>query len=253
VTQVSRAIVRSVAAGLALGLVLWSSSALSRSTSSASASATSSSLTVACGVVPGTQFRVISRTETCVITLAVRHSFSLSLSSGFRWSGLHASSPALVQSASSGPPNGGLTSLITAKKVGRVTLQAMGVMVCAPGVACPELARLWSLVVLVSAKPSEPIVLALTIADGGRQYSLRTGDQLSMNLVGPSAYVWNPVVSSAPRVLRVISTGGGSVAVASLVARGPGRSHVSAIDNPRCYPQCLAPSRIFQVGVLVSR
>jgi hypothetical protein len=129
----------------------------------------------------------------------------------------------------------------------------MGVMVCAPSVACPELARLWSLVVLVSAKPSDPIALALTISDGGRQYSLRTGDRLSINLVGPSAYVWKPVVSSAPSVLAVVSAAGGSVAAASLVARGPGRSHVSAIDNPRCYPQCLAPSRIFQVEVLVSK
>lgn len=251
-TRVPRTIVRSVAAGLALGLILWSSPALSSSASSAT-SATSASLTAACGVVPGTQFRVISRTAPCVITLAVRHSFSLSLSSGFRWGVLHASSPALVESASSGPPSGGLTSLITTKKVGRVTLSATGVMVCAPGVACPALARLWSLVVLVSAKPSEPIALALTIADGGRQYSLRTGDHLSINLIGPSAYVWKPVVSSAPRVLRMVSTKGGSVAVASLVARGPGRSQVSAIDSPRCYPQCLAPSRIFQVEVLVSR
>ena len=125
-------------------------------------------------------------------------------------------------------------------------------MVCAPGVACPALARLWRLDVVVSAKPSSPITLAIGSADSGRRYSLRVRDHISIDLHGPSAYVWQPVVSSAPGVLRVVSANAGPVARASLVARSPGRSTVSAIDNPRCYPQCLAPSRIFRVLLFVS-
>jgi hypothetical protein len=33
---------------------------------------------------------------------------------------------------------------------------------------------------------------------------------------------------------------------------GSGKASVVAVDNPNCYPQCLVPSRLLQVGVTVS-
>ena len=237
-----------LALGIALGLLIWSSPVLS-----ARASATESpSLVSACGVAPSAQLRVLSKVEPCVIVVAVGHSFRLSLSANFRWSALHASSSALSESEIAGPASGGLGALVSAHRTGRVTLVATGVMVCATGVACSALARLWSIVVLVGAQPSSPVTLELNLADNARQYSLRPGDHLSIDLLGPRLYVWGRVISSRPNVLRVTSSSAGSNAHASLVARSPGRSTVSAVDNPRCYPQCLAPSRVFRVQVLVS-
>ena len=221
----------------------------------ASASATSAppNLSAACGLATGTQYRALVRTEPCVISLAVGDSFRLALDKSFRWGGLHASSGAVHESTASGPPSGGLSSIVTARSVGRVTLSATGVMVCAPGVACPALARLWVLQVVVTASRSTPVNLAVAVTDSGRQYYLRVGDHLLFKLVGPGAYLWKPLVSSAPKVLAVVSSRGGSVAYANVVGRSPGRSVASAIDNPRCYPQCLPPSRIFQVSVIVAR
>ena len=237
-----------LALGVALGPLIWSSPAFSVRASAA----TSPSLVGACGVVPSGQVRVLSRVEPCVMVVAVGHSFRLSLSANLRWSDLHASSSALSESVTAGPAGGGLGALVSAHRTGRATLVATGVMVCATGVACPALARLWSLVVLVGAQPSSPVTLELNLADNARQYSLRPGDHLSIDLLGPRLYVWGRVVSSRPNVLGVTSSSAGPNVHASLVARSPGRSAVSAVDNPRCYPQCLAPSRVFLVQVLVS-
>ena len=97
-----------------------------------------------------------------------------------------------------------------------------------------------------------PSSIQVTSADNGRSFSLRVGQSLSLALTGYSAATWTEPVSSNGAVLRLTTATSGQSATASFVAVAPGRSEVSATNNPRCYPECLPPSRLFVVNVTVS-
>jgi hypothetical protein len=101
--------------------------------------------------------------------------------------------------------------------------------------------------------PDAPITRVLTQAQSGRSYSLRVGDLLIVNLSGPASYSWTPSVSSDQAVLLRWSVSSGRSTHAIFVAGAAGRSRVTAVDNPKCYPQCASPSRPFSVTVTVSR
>jgi len=100
-----------------------------------------------------------------------------------------------------------------------------------------------------TATPSRTITV--TQADSGRSYALHRGDHLIVQLTGPSFYIWTEPSSSNQAVLQRTGGSTGATASAAFVARSTGKATVSAIDNPNCYPQCLPPSRLFEVGVSV--
>ena len=93
--------------------------------------------------------------------------------------------------------------------------------------------------------------ITVTQADSGRSYTLRVGDRLVVHLSGPSIYTWTKPVSSDQAVLRRTGGSSGSEATATFVAEAKGAVKVTAMDNPNCYPQCLAPSFLFVVSVSV--
>ena len=100
-----------------------------------------------------------------------------------------------------------------------------------------------------------PVPLSRTItvtqADSGRSYTLHKNDHLVVRLSGPSFYTWTEPASSDQSVLQRTKGSSGSSATGTFVARAKGKAQVTAIDNPNCYPQCLAPSRLFEVNVSV--
>jgi hypothetical protein len=249
----SRAATRRRLLGLVASAVVVVGSAGSTMIAAAtSTTPTTPILTAACAVVPQAQLRVISLSAPCIVSVARNGVIKLSLSPGFRWSALHSSNRSVRVTSVVGPATGGLTAKATGVYVGRASLTATGVMVCPAGVACPALARLWSLVVLVRPSWASPVTLNITTVDQNRHVTLHRGDHLNLSLVGSSIYKWTPISSSAPAVLRRVSTSAGTTVRASFLAVGPGRAVVSAVDNPTCYPQCLPPSRVFQVSVLVT-
>jgi predicted secreted protein len=97
-----------------------------------------------------------------------------------------------------------------------------------------------------------PTTRTLTQAQDGRSYSLRVGDRLIVNLTGASSYSWTPSVSSNQAVLLRRAASSGSSTTASFVAGSAGKSRITAVDNPKCSPQCASPSRLFSVSVTVT-
>ncbi len=95
--------------------------------------------------------------------------------------------------------------------------------------------------------------ITVTQADGGRRYSLHEGARLFIQLIGPAIYTWSEPVSSNGTVLERSVGSSGNIATATFVAKSTGQVRVTAIDNPNCYPQCLPPSRLFELTVSVVR
>lgn len=102
-------------------------------------------------------------------------------------------------------------------------------------------------VALTSARVAR--TTTVTPSDSGGRYRLRVGDHLVVRLSGASIYRWTVPTSLHGTVLMRTAV---TVASATFVARSPGQSRVSAVGNPVCYPQCLAPSRLFVVDVTVT-
>jgi hypothetical protein len=93
--------------------------------------------------------------------------------------------------------------------------------------------------------------VTVTQANSGRNYTLHVGTRLVVKLSGPSIYTWTESVSSNQAVLqRLKGTSGGS-SVATFVAKSKGHARITATGNPKCYPQCLMPSRLFSIQVTV--
>ncbi len=98
---------------------------------------------------------------------------------------------------------------------------------------------------------ASPGSITVTQADSGKSYSLREGDRLYIQLTGPAIYTWSAPVSSNGTVLELSVGSSGIIATATFVARSTGQVRVTAVGNPSCYPQCLAPSRLFVLTVSV--
>ncbi len=105
--------------------------------------------TYTCGIAgTGASWRVVTSTSPCHVDVVVGTSVPLKLSASFRWTKPHSTSD-VVKVTSLHPSTGGLTGLIVARHLGNVTLGSAGVMACAKGNACPDLAMLWTLRVTV--------------------------------------------------------------------------------------------------------
>ena len=206
-----------------------------------------------CGVGAGPGVVITSQPEPCTVTIKVGVITAITLERGFRWANLKSSSVVVAVSDEARSAIGGLSATLTAVAVGHATLASEGTMVCPPGTACPDLARLWTVHVNVVGRLVTGRTVTVTAADGGRHFTLRRGDRLRLGLIGPSSYTWTAPISSNPGVLRRISATVGANANALFVAAAPGMAQVTSVDNPNCYPLCLPPSRLVSVTVTVVR
>ena len=91
----------------------------------------------------------------------------------------------------------------------------------------------------------------VTVADSGRRFTVGVGDHVVIRLAGASIYKWTEPSSAHPSVLQRTSGSSGNPATATFVAVGGGRSEVTSVGTPVCYPQCLLPSRLFEIKVKV--
>ena len=96
-----------------------------------------------------------------------------------------------------------------------------------------------------------PHSITATQADSGRRFSLHKGARLFVQLTGPAIYTWTDPISSDATVLERTASSSGNIATATFVATSVGQVRVTAVDNPNCYPQCLPPSRLFELTVSV--
>ena len=120
---------------------------------------------------------------------------------------------------------------------------------CWPVVGSTGTTPTTSLITTIPASSSRTITV--NQADSGHSYTLHKGDQLLVQLSGPSIYTWTEPVSSNQDVLQRTEGSPGTTANATFLAVAVGNVNVTSTDNPNCYPQCLAPSRLFRVGVTV--
>jgi hypothetical protein len=99
-------------------------------------------------------------------------------------------------------------------------------------------------------------VVSVTAANSGESFALRVGDQLVVQLTGPSLYTWTEPATSDATVLERTQGTSGATATGTFTAVAPGRARVTAAGNPACYPMCLQPSlmpsRLFEVTVTVT-
>ena len=205
-----------------------------------------------CGTGAGSALIIISSPEYCVVIMKVGTVMGVTLDQGFNWSDPRASSRAVTVAGIARSAQGGLTATVSAIVAGTATLSSVGIIVCPAGVACPTLARPWSLRVIVVLSLTAPRTILATQADSGRHLTLRRGDRLVLRLVGPATYTWSAPTTSNRSVLRRLSASAGMTASATLRAVAPGTVQVRAVDSPNCYPLCLPPSRLFSLAVTVS-
>ncbi len=92
-----------------------------------------------------------------------------------------------------------------------------------------------------------PRTIDVTQADSGRSFSLTRGDRLVVQLSGPAIYTWTEPVSSNPAVLKRTVDSSANPALTTFIAEKIGKARVTAVGNPKCYPQCLMPSRLFTI------
>ncbi len=211
-------------------------------------------LTPTCGVVPSRSVRFISKSEPCVVTTHVGDTFDVELRAGFKWHLPVTSSMAVSVSAVALAPAGqrALVARVRAVRAGTTLVSSSGVIVCATGQACPDLALYWALNVIVTARSSASVMLAMNNTDSGRRYTVHVGDRVILTLAGLPMYWWTEPTSSHQLVLARTGGSTGHRAVAHFVASAPGRVSVMAVENPNCSPTCLPPTHLFQVIIIVT-
>jgi hypothetical protein len=107
-----------------------------------------------CGVVANPAVHVVSKGSICVISVHLGTNVRIKLRSGFRWGYPMSNSRAVVVTTISRDSFGVDAVTLHAAAIGRATIRTTGTVYCKPGVACPDLALLWSLTVIVTRKVS---------------------------------------------------------------------------------------------------
>jgi hypothetical protein len=107
-----------------------------------------------CGVVPNPSVHVVSTGSICVISLRLGGNVRIKLRSGFRWGDPASNSRAVKVTSISRGSMGVDAVTLHAAAIGRATIRTTGTVYCKTGVACPDLALLWSLEVIVTKNPS---------------------------------------------------------------------------------------------------
>ena len=88
-------------------------------------------------------------TNGCVITLRLGQSVRVRLRGGFRWGDPVSSSRDVVVSKVTRNSIGVDAMTLHAAAIGRATIRVIGTVYCKPGVACPDLALLGRITVIV--------------------------------------------------------------------------------------------------------
>jgi hypothetical protein len=101
-----------------------------------------------CGVVKSKSVRV-SSTNVCVVRVLLGANVRFTLGSGFRWGNPVSTSRDVVVTTISRDAKGVDAATVHAAKIGRAIVEVTGVEFCNAGVACPDLALLWRLDVIV--------------------------------------------------------------------------------------------------------
>jgi hypothetical protein len=107
-----------------------------------------------CGIVANPAVHVVSKGSTCVISVHLGANVRIKLRSGFRWGYPASNSRAVVVTTISLSSMGVDAVTLHAAAIGRATIRTTGTVYCKTGVACPDLALLWSLEVIVTKNPS---------------------------------------------------------------------------------------------------
>jgi hypothetical protein len=136
-----------IVATLALSILMTTVS------SAGATSVTTTTLTKAqsCGVVASPSVRIVSTGSICVISLHVGGNVRIKMRSGFRWGDPRSNSKAVKVTKITRGSMGVDGVTLHAVSVGHATIRTTGTVYCKPGVACPDLALLWSLRVIVTA------------------------------------------------------------------------------------------------------
>jgi hypothetical protein len=103
---------------------------------------------------------------------------------------------------------------------------------------------------LTALTPSRSV--AVTPADSGRRFSLTRGVRLVVQLSSPTIYTWTEPISSNPAVLQRATASSANPAITTFIAEKIGEARVTAVGNPKCYPLCMMPSRLFTIIVSVT-
>ena len=117
---------------------------------SIAARARSSNALTACGVVASPAVHVVSRNSPCVIRVRVGTNVRVKLRKGFRWGYPVSNSRSVVVTTMSRSSIGVNDFTVHAASVGHAMVRVTGTVYCKSGVACPDLALLWSLKVIVT-------------------------------------------------------------------------------------------------------
>jgi hypothetical protein len=111
---------------------------------------TMSSAAKYCGVVANPSVRVVTKGSPCVIDLRLGAHVRIKFRSGFRWGYPVSDSRAVAVTAISRDSIGVVAVTLHAAALGQALLRTTGTIYCKPGRACPDLALLWSLKVIVT-------------------------------------------------------------------------------------------------------
>jgi hypothetical protein len=104
--------------------------------------------------------------------------------------------------------------------------------------------------------PAGPVV---TDENNGQTIHISVGETLWVELRGNGFYNWTTPATDDPRGLPRTGTScppaapnSAGTACAAFRGAAAGQAHVTATGTPKCYPQCLAPSRLYEITVIVS-
>jgi hypothetical protein len=117
---------------------------------SVTARARTSSALSACGVVASPSVHVVSKNSPCIIRVRVGTNVQVKLRSGFRWGYPVSNARSVVVTTISRSSIGVNDFIVHAASVGHAMIRVTGTVYCKSGVACPDLALLWSLKVIVT-------------------------------------------------------------------------------------------------------
>jgi len=95
--------------------------------------------------------------------------------------------------------------------------------------------------------------LVETPGDSGRKVTLKRGQRLVTRFPSSSFLKWSVPQSSNSAALVRQDTASDGGATSIFLARNAGIAKISAVGTPICYPQCLAPSRLFTIDVTIAR
>jgi len=135
---------------LIVAVFVLSTVATSASAGATSDTAKAASVQSVCGVVVNPGVHVVSKGSPCVIRVKLGTNVRIKFRSGFRWGYPVSSSSVVVVTSITRTSIGVNAATLHAAKIGHATIRATGTVYCKPGVACPDLALLWSLKVIVT-------------------------------------------------------------------------------------------------------